>query len=220
MKLLLEHDHYYHIYNRGNNYEDIFVDEKDYKHFLNLLEIYILPVADVYSWCLMKNHFHLLVRIKEEKEIGYLNSANAKSEEAIIKWKTYLLDEPKKDFNNKPDPTQQFKHLFNAYARWFNLKHARRGSLFEFNYKRKPVENIKQLINLILYIHCNPVNHGFVDQIIEYPWTSYQSFLSKEPSLVNKQEVLNYFDDLENFKYVHKNHLISTNKDLEDLETE
>ncbi|MCK5029485.1 MAG: transposase [Bacteroidales bacterium] len=60
MKPLLEYDKYYHIYNRGNNYEDIFIDEKYYQHFLYLLEIYIDSMADIYAWCLMKNHFHLL----------------------------------------------------------------------------------------------------------------------------------------------------------------
>jgi len=220
MALLLEHDHYYHIYNRGNNYENIFLEEKDYRHFLKLLEIYIIPVADIYAWCLMKNHFHLLIRIKEEKEIGYLNTANAKSEDLEIKWKTYLLDASIRGFNRKPDPKQQFKHIFNAYASWFNIVHKRRGSLFEFDYKRKQVNNRKQLINLILYIHLNPVNHGFVDDIIEYPWTSYHSFFSEESALIKREEVLTYFDGVENFKYAHKSQRSFVNRSLEDLETE
>lgn len=217
MKLLLEHDHYYHIYNRGNNYENIFVEEKDYLHFLELLEIYINPVADIYAWCLMKNHFHLLVRIKDEKEIGFLNSKNAKSEDPKIKWKTYLLDEPTSDFNKKPDPQQQFKHLFNAYSRWFNLQHKRRGSLFEFNYKRKKVNHLKQLRNLIQYIHFNPVNHGFVDHIIEYPWTSYFSVLSEQDDLVKKDSVLILFEDIDNYKYVHRKKSELIHQELEEL---
>lgn len=217
MKPLLEYDNFYHIYNRGNNYEDIFIDKKDYLHFLRLLEIYIVPVADIYAWCFMKNHFHLLVRIKEEKEIGYLNAKNAKSEYSEIKWKTYLLDVPTNDFNKKPDPKQQFKHLFNAYSTWFNLNHKRRGSLFEFNYKRKHVNNLKQLRNLILYIHFNPVNHGFVSHIIEYPWISYFSVLSEEDSLVKKDEIIKLFDDIDNFKYVHRKKLELINQELEEL---
>ena len=219
MALLLKHDHYYHIYNRGNNYENIFTEEKDYLYFLKTLEIYIIPVADIYAWCLMKNHFHLLVRIKEEREIGYLNAANAKSENPELKWKTYLLDESNQDFNRKPKPIQQFKHIFNAYASWFNIVHKRRGSLFEFDYKRKLVDNLKQLLNLILYIHRNPVTHGFVDHISEYPWISYHSIISEESSLVKKEVVLNYFEGVENFKYVHKSLVFSKRPDLEDLET-
>ncbi|MCB2197696.1 MAG: transposase [Bacteroidetes bacterium] len=220
MKPLLENDRYYHIYNRGNNYENIFIKEKDYLHFLKLLEIFILPVADIYAWCLMKNHFHLLVRIKEEKEIGYLNSKNAKSENPEVKWATYLLEKPTKEYNRKPNVLQQFKHIFNAYASWFNINHPRRGSLFEFNYKRKLVESKKQLINLIVYIHCNPVHHGFVDDIIEYPWTSYDSILSDENSFIDNVRILNLFDDKENFKYVHRTKMNFLNQELNGLELE
>lgn len=131
MKPPLEYGKYYHIYNRGNNYENIFIENSDYKHFLHIYEIYINPIADTYAWCLMKNHFHALLRVKDENEIGFLNSENAKSEDPGIKWKTYELENPDKRFSKKPSPTQQFKHLFNAYSRWFNLRHPRRGSLFE-----------------------------------------------------------------------------------------
>lgn len=68
-KEIFEAGHYYHIYNRGNNKENIFIEERNYVYFLQLLKIYILPVADVYAYCLLKNHFHLLVRIKEEDEL-------------------------------------------------------------------------------------------------------------------------------------------------------
>lgn len=73
----LEHGKYYHIFNRGNNYENIFNESSDFLRFLELIDIYILSVSEIYSWVLLKNHFHLLVRIKEESEIGFLNSENA-----------------------------------------------------------------------------------------------------------------------------------------------
>lgn len=220
MKPIIEHDNYYHIYNRGNNYEDIFREEKDYLHFLDLLEIYILPVAEIYAWCLMKNHFHLLVRIKEDHEIGYLNLKNVKSEDSRIKWKTYQKDESSEFFKKKPNPIQQFKHIFNSYSSWFNRKHGRRGSLFEFNYKRKLVNNQKQLINIILYIHFNPVHHGFVNYFIEYPWSSYFSVFSDENSLINKNDVIKFFEDEENFKYMHKSKMNTFSQTLEGLEME
>lgn len=151
----------------------------------------------------MKNHFHFLVRIKEEKEIGFLNSENIKSEDASVKWKTYFPDVQDKKFNKKPTPTNQFKHLFNAYTRWFNISHDRISSLFEKNFKRKVITNEKQLKNLIVYIHNNPVNHGFADSIIEYPWTSYLELISQKPTILKRGQVLGYFDNVENFKFVH-----------------
>ncbi|MBU8892705.1 MAG: transposase [Bacteroidales bacterium] len=203
MKSPLEYDKCYHIYNRGNNYENIFIDEKDYQHFLKLFDIYIGSVADTYAWCLMKNHFHILVRIKEENEIGYLNSVNANSEDAGIKWETHFVETPGREFVKKPNPTQQFKHFFNSYSRWFNLRHNRRGSLFEKNYERKLVSNQKQLTNLVIYIHNNSVKHGFVGHITEYPWSSYHAAISKEPTKIKRKELISYFDNIENFKFLH-----------------
>jgi len=67
----LVHDVIYHIYNRGVNRENIFVEERNYTHFLNLYAKYIEPLADTYAYCLLRNHFHVLVRIKYEEEIQH-----------------------------------------------------------------------------------------------------------------------------------------------------
>lgn len=61
----LDINNYYHIFNQGNNGEDIFIEEMNYAHFLNLLKKHIIPVSKILSYCLLKNHFHLLVHIKE-----------------------------------------------------------------------------------------------------------------------------------------------------------
>ena len=65
----LLNDTYYHIYNRGVNGEDIFVEERNYDLFLRLFERHLIPVADLFAYCLLRNHFHLSVRIKSEEEI-------------------------------------------------------------------------------------------------------------------------------------------------------
>ena len=65
----IENGKYYHIYNRGINGTELFHSNENYLHFLRLYDEYIEPVADTFAWCLMRNHFHLLVRIKEEEEI-------------------------------------------------------------------------------------------------------------------------------------------------------
>ena len=57
----------YHIFNRGNNSEKIFFEEENYRYFLKLLKKYIVPVADIYAYCLLRNHFHFLVRIKKKR---------------------------------------------------------------------------------------------------------------------------------------------------------
>ena len=64
----LQRGQVYHIYNRGNNPEEIFIQERNYRHFLQLYAQYVEPVADTYAYCLLRNHFHFLVRINDEDE--------------------------------------------------------------------------------------------------------------------------------------------------------
>ena len=54
----IEFGKFYHIFNRGNNSQDIFFEEENYLYFLKLLTKYIFPIADIYCYCLMNNHFH------------------------------------------------------------------------------------------------------------------------------------------------------------------
>jgi len=69
----LNYGNYYHIYNRGINSCNLFQEADNYEHFLGLFDKYISPVADTYAWVLLPNHFHLMVRVKEEEEIAALN---------------------------------------------------------------------------------------------------------------------------------------------------
>ncbi len=77
-------DRYYHIYNRGNNGTNLFFEERNYEYFLRLIEKHVLPVADIYAFCLLKNHFHFLIKTKDledSKRIskGFSNLFNAYS---------------------------------------------------------------------------------------------------------------------------------------------
>lgn len=61
-------DGYYHIYNRGNNRQTIFFDENNYIYFLDLIKKYLLPISEIYAYCLLKNHFHILLKVKNDCE--------------------------------------------------------------------------------------------------------------------------------------------------------
>lgn len=187
MKLIpLETGKYYHIYNRGNNGIDLFYEKENYYHFLRLFEKYIEPIAEVYAWVLLKNHFHFLVYIKEENEI----------DKSQLSYST--VDKPKKIIASK-----QFSNLFNAYTLSINKRIKRTGSLFEKPFKRIEVTSDKYFQNLIYYIHNNPVHHGFSDSMIEYPWSSYGSVISKKPTKLKRNRIIEIFDDVNNFKYYH-----------------
>ena len=59
---------FYHIYNRGNNRQNIFFEERNYLYFLRLFEKYLFNLVDVYAYCLMPNHFHFLIKIKDANQ--------------------------------------------------------------------------------------------------------------------------------------------------------
>ena len=187
VKVPLEFGSYYHIYNRGNNGIDVFLEPENNYHFLRLYAKYIEPIADTYAWCLLKNHFHLLVRIKQKSEI----------ESNTL---TYTTTEQPKVI----EPYRQFSHLFNAYTQAINKRHHRTGSLFETKFERKLVTSEKYFQQLIFYIHNNPVHHGFVSQMNLYPWSSYDTIVTEKPTMLKRNEVLNIYGSKENFVYYHQ----------------
>ncbi|MDP3644086.1 MAG: hypothetical protein Q8S54_12960 [Bacteroidota bacterium] len=103
----------------------------------------------------------------------------------------------------KYKPETQFSHLFNSYAQAYNKRFGRTGSLFQHPFKRKLISHERYLKHVILYIHNNPVHHGFCSQAMEYPWSSYLSCISIKPTKLKRDAVIGWFDSDANFKNVH-----------------
>ena len=180
-------DYIYHIYNRGINSCDLFQEKTNYEHFLGLYDKYIEPIADTFAWVLMKNHFHLLVRIKTKDEI-FKNLEGLKNLRGLVPEKRIY---------------QQFSNLFNAYTKAFNKKYKRTGSLFESNFRRILINDESYFKNMVVYIHKNPVYHGFCEHILDYPWSSYLSCISFKSTKLKRKTVIGWFDNVANFKDIH-----------------
>ncbi len=56
---------YYHIYNHAIGSENLFRSDENYYYFLKKYALHISPIADTYAYCLLPNHFHLLIQIKD-----------------------------------------------------------------------------------------------------------------------------------------------------------
>jgi len=65
-------DQYYHVYNRGNNFQLIFFARENYLYFLRLLRKYLLTEADMVAYCLMPNHYHLLLFLKKDELSSFM----------------------------------------------------------------------------------------------------------------------------------------------------
>ena len=64
----IESDKYYHIFNQANGMIDIFQESRNYPFFIDKMEKHLTPVCEIIAFCLMKNHFHLVIKTKQEIE--------------------------------------------------------------------------------------------------------------------------------------------------------
>jgi REP element-mobilizing transposase RayT len=92
LTLPLESDSMYHICNRAVGNEVLFKNEKQYIHFLKCIEKYLLPKANIWSYCLMPNHFHLLIEIKENITGETISKAVSDCCNAYTKWLNTLTN--------------------------------------------------------------------------------------------------------------------------------
>ncbi|HHJ53694.1 MAG TPA: hypothetical protein ENJ89_10900 [Caldithrix abyssi] len=173
---------FYHIYNRGNNRENIFYQHRNYIYFLKKYDAYLNDYLDTYAFCLLPNHFHFLVRVKDKSHFP----AQSDSEEIS---KTI---------------SKRFSNFFNAYAKAINKQQNRVGSLFQKNFKRILIDNEKYLINLIFYIHANPQIHGLIDDFRDWPFSSYTKITEAKKSHLKKEEVINLFGSAKEYKLFHE----------------
>jgi len=197
-KVLLQPNKFYHIFNRGINSADLFFEPDNYRYFLILYDKYIEPVADTFAWVLMKNHFHLLIKIHSKEDI-------ISSFQHLKRFKN-LQNNKEKEIDNLITKRiyQQFSNLFNAYTKAINKRFNRTGALFESNFHRKEIKHIHYLKNLVLYIHYNPVHHGFCNYPEDYIWSSYRSLISFNPTKTKRETVIGWFNDTANFKAQHE----------------
>jgi putative transposase len=183
----LQYGTYYHIFNRGTNGENVFVEKRNYSFFMQRYAKYIEPVAATYAYCLLKNHFHFLVRIKMPEE----------------QRETLKVSETFRVSKGVVEPSRQFGHLLNAYAKAFNKLYGRTGSLFEHPFHRVAVETDAHFQSLVAYIHRNPQKHGFVDDFRAWPYSSYHALESQRPTRLQREAVLEWFGGQESFLAFH-----------------
>jgi len=170
----LEPDSYYHIYNRGNNRENLFREEMNYEYFLRQYKKYISPVADTFAFCLLRNHFHFLIRVRE------LESSRGST-----------------------DPSRAFSNFFNSYAKSMNVIYGRTGSLFQERFRRKEITGKDSLRVLVHYIHINPQKHRFVTDFRKYKHSSYPLLMSDKECFLKRAEVFEWFGGKEAFEAFH-----------------
>jgi putative transposase len=187
----------YHIYNRGNNRENIFVEPDNYRFFLERYFQFANKFAETYAYCLLRNHFHLLIGIKEN-----INNEGKPLRSLERPYAEHDLKGFKSDEQGE-FASLQLSNFFNSYSKSFNKMYSRSGSLFTKPFRRKLIENDSYFTQVIAYIHLNSERHGFVNDFREYPYSSYHDILSEVDTKVQRESVLNWFGGKEAFKTFH-----------------
>jgi len=203
----------YHIFNHANGFENIFKEPENYRFFLNKYRKYISPMAETYAYCLMPNHFHLVIRIRKTAVIEELirnknnpvpdnNLSSANFPKVQNFGKVEITNDEIEKYLSK-----QFSNLFSSYTQAFNKVNGRMGSLFIKNFKREEIESKHHFLNTVIYTHRNPVHHGFRESMDEWPYSSYFDVVFCEDTFAETQKLLIVFGGIENFIQKHKDSL-------------
>lgn len=167
----------YHLFSRATGGERLFLSEENYHFFLRKLSTHTTAVCDLYCYALLPNHFHLLVRIKENEAIRQHFKEVKKRAFEITK-------------DDLPDfIMERFSNCLNSYTKSFNKVNGRKGTLFMDYMKRSKVSKETDFTNFIWYIHKNAAHHQLVKEVGDWPYDSYRSILSEAPTSLLRDEI-------------------------------
>jgi REP element-mobilizing transposase RayT len=215
----ITHGTFYHIYNRGNNRENIFFQERNYAYFVDLWWKHISPIAETWAYCLLRNHFHAAVFIKDN-EPDLTGLTDGLVNQNLCTDKDIFRSDSRGDLSGLTpkfkEPSQYFSNFFNAYARGVNIATQRTGALFERPFKRIPVDSQSYLMHLIVYIHQNPQKHKFEDDFRNWNYSSYHELIADIPTRLQKDQMIQMFGSREDFIRIHQEIQPLTNFEDED----
>jgi putative transposase len=155
----------YHIYNRGNNQQQIFFTNENYIFFLKKIRTELMPFCEILSYTLMPNHFHFVVFVKKKNN-------------QISKNKTL---------------SSAIAVVLRSYTRAIQRQQNFTGSLFQQKTKAKELlgnfnETINHLVICTHYIHQNPLKAQLVKNLKDLPYSSYLDYLGlRNGTLCNKE---------------------------------
>ena len=161
----------YHVYNRGNNKQLIFFNDDNYSFFLRKMHLQLKPYCDILCWCLMPNHFHLII---------HANELSCKARPA---------------FGN--NSIQEFSYrlglLLSSYSQAINKQNKTTGSLFQQKTKSKELimksvsNSGSYIINAMHYCHQNPLKAHMVKKMEDWPYSSFLDYCGlRDGQLCNK----------------------------------
>lgn len=178
----------YHIYNRGVNRRKIFFCNDDYATYLRYLKQYLLPKNVLFKELLDEGASpREITRVMSISNFAY--KINLQSY-CLMPNHIHLLVEQ----TESKTISKFMKSLHTRYSMYINTKYKRIGGLFQDIYKARSIEDNRDLLNVSLYIHRNPIK--LTPYLETYKWSSLKFFCTnQEISWVKKEKVTKAFQD-------------------------
>ena len=189
-------DEYYHVFNRGNNKQTIFLDERDWTRFLFLILYLQSPLvfqnlSRPISYFVENRAFNIssvdLAEIVRDKYVGLISFALMPNHFHLI------LHE-----STEGGIARYMQRVLCAYTKYFNTKYQKSGHLFQGPYKAVHVTDNEQLLYLSAYVHRNPRElPDWKNKEQTYPWSSYQDYVKENrwDQLLTQHIILDQFKD-------------------------
>jgi putative transposase len=156
-------NNFYHVFNRGNNRQIIFPRGENYSFFLKKVEKEVCPYCNVIAYCLMPNHYHLLIH-SDKDGLG-----------SSISGKMQILE-------------RKLGTLQSSYTRAINNQEKKTGSLFQPKLKVIELDEMHSAI-CFHYIHQNPVKAGLASSLEDWKFSSYNEYLNSSEDRICKKSV-------------------------------
>jgi putative transposase len=150
-----DNEEFYHVYNRSFNKTKIFYTEENYSYFLRKLNT-IKSICDIVAYCLMPDHFHLLIYIPRESEATLQTAQSGQTGIQLI--------------------SRKIGTILSSYAQGINKQEKRAGSLFQPKTKAKQLDKENYPFNCFHYIHQNPHKAGLVNRIEDWRFSSFREY--------------------------------------------
>ncbi len=200
VKIYIENG-YYHIYNRGVEKRNIFLDEQDYRVFLSYLKIYLSPKEESIKDIKINDDFDFKDKNKVISQIYMLNNFFNKIDlVSYVLMPNHFHLELRQ--TNKKDIEIFMRSLITKYTMYFNKKYHRVGPLFQGRYKAVLIQNEEYFLHLSRYIHLNPQEILAGQPLESYPWSSYHTYINKiSVSWIKKNLILINFNKNTNNRF-------------------
>ena len=188
----LEPNHEYHLFSRAVGDEKLFRTVENYNYFLQKLKHHTDAVCKLYAYTLLPNHFHLLVKIEDEKNIilHFEEKKNKKFDYLQHSIAEFIME--------------RFSNFLNGYTKAYNKMYERKGALFLDFLKRSKANNDADFSAFVFYVHKNAVHHGYTKHIGDWQFDSYPSLLSNAPTSLLRNELIDFFGSQEAFIKFHQ----------------